>query len=361
MSEEWTENENAQTLMEAAEAEASAPAQRRDIEVITEEIQFYKAQAGASIVEIGKRLIEAKEKLEHGEWLPWLSEKVNFSESMAQRFMRVAREYANPAPVRDLGLSKALILLEVEEEKREQFLQERHSVNGEEKTVYEMSRKELEQAVRERDEAQDRAKTVEKDLSDQLKEAKAQAADYAEALEKAKAQAAEEAIRAKEEAERLRKELEAVQSAPTSVAVETVTDEAAVQAAAEQGRREAEEALRAQIDKTEKAREKAEKAKARAEQELAALKVAREEAESVAREEKKAMEANLEQLRKQLAVASSSEMVIFKLHFEEAQEAVNKMNGCIEKLRTAGDDEHADKLRAALKALLQASLDALGG
>ena len=62
-----------------------------------------------------------------------------------------------------------------------------------------------------------------------------------------------------------------------------------------------------------------------------------------------------------LAVASSSEMVIFKLHFEQGQEAVNKMNGCIEKLRTAGDDEHADKLRAALTALLQASLDALGG
>ena len=356
MHEEWTENEHAQTLTEAAEAEASAPAQRRDIEVITEEIQFYKAQAGASIVEIGKRLIEAKEKLEHGAWLPWLSEKVNFSESMAQRFMRVAREYANPAPVRDLGLSKALILLEVEKEKREQFLQERHSVNGEEKTVYEMSRKELEQAVRERDEARARAETVEKDLTGQLEEARKAAAEAAKELEEARDAAAAEADQAKEEAARLRKELEAVQSAPAAVA-----DEAAVQAAAEQGRREAEEALRAQIDKTEKAREKAEKAKAKAEQELAALKVAREEAESVAREEKKAMEANLEQLRKQLAVASSSEMVIFKLHFEEAQEAVNKMNGCIEKLRTAGDDEHADKLRAALKALLQASLDALGG
>ena len=129
MSEEWIEHENDRALTEETK---DVPAPRRDIAVITEEIQFYKAQAGASIVEIGKRLIEAKEKLEHGEWLPWLSEKVNFSESMAQRFMRVAREYANPAPVRDLGLSKALILLEVEKEKREQFLQERHTVNGDE-------------------------------------------------------------------------------------------------------------------------------------------------------------------------------------------------------------------------------------
>ena len=81
----------------------------RPIEAITEEIIFYKAQAGAAILEIGKRLNEAKAQLPHGEWLGWLQEKVDFSESTAQRFMRLAKEYENPSPVTDLGASKALV------------------------------------------------------------------------------------------------------------------------------------------------------------------------------------------------------------------------------------------------------------
>lgn len=64
----------------------------RPIETITAEIRILKARAGEDIIGIGQRLIEAKEQLPHGEWLPWLENEVQFSERSAQQFMRIAKE-----------------------------------------------------------------------------------------------------------------------------------------------------------------------------------------------------------------------------------------------------------------------------
>ena len=84
--------------MSVIELASAAPA-ARDIEVITEEILSLKQTAGSAILEIGQRLIEAKQMLPHGEWLHWLEERVEFSERSANRFMRLAREWSNPTTV----------------------------------------------------------------------------------------------------------------------------------------------------------------------------------------------------------------------------------------------------------------------
>ena len=68
------------------------PAAVRDIGIITTEILRLKQDAGNAILSIGQRLIEAKAMLPHGEWLPWLTEQVEFSERTARNFMRLARE-----------------------------------------------------------------------------------------------------------------------------------------------------------------------------------------------------------------------------------------------------------------------------
>lgn len=172
----------------------------RGIEAITEEIIFYKAVGGQAVLEIGKRLIEAKAQLKHGEWLPWLSEKVEFSEASAQRFMQLAREYENPALVRDLGASKALVLLALPASERENFAQEKHVVNGEEKSVSEMSKRELEETIRQRKIAELKAEETARELNRQ-KEATAEAeAEAAKAQEAAEA-ARDEARKAVENAE----------------------------------------------------------------------------------------------------------------------------------------------------------------
>lgn len=143
----------------------------RSIEQITAEINFYKAQTAQNVIEIGKRLTEAKQQLQHGDWLPWLQDKVQFTVSTAERFMQVAREFSNSAPVRNLPYTKLIAMLQVPDEDREKFLADSHVVNGEEKTVDEMSKRELAKAVKdlqeERDarlQAEGRAKTAQHNI-----------------------------------------------------------------------------------------------------------------------------------------------------------------------------------------------------
>jgi DUF3102 family protein len=60
----------------------------------------------------GRLLIEAKERVKHGEWLPWLAENFEGSERAAQMYMRVHSQWpqieANTKSVSDLTLSGAL-------------------------------------------------------------------------------------------------------------------------------------------------------------------------------------------------------------------------------------------------------------
>lgn len=169
----------------------------RGIETITEEILSYKRTAGESILEIGRRLKEAKALLSHGEWLPWLSEKVEFSERSAQNFMRLADAYQNPQTLADLGASKALVLLALSPVERDEFLSEKHDVRGAEKTVPEMSARELEEAIRQRKiaelkaEAQrDEARKAVENAEAGRKAAEEQAAALRVELEKARKSAA---------------------------------------------------------------------------------------------------------------------------------------------------------------------------
>ena len=123
-------------------------AERRDIETITAEIEGFNRQFGESAYDVGVLLREAKEQLEHGKWLEWLRERVEFSEATARRFMRIAKEYPNRSTVTDLGFSKAIVLLNLPVEERTDFINSKHMVNGKEKTVAEISCRELRGLVR---------------------------------------------------------------------------------------------------------------------------------------------------------------------------------------------------------------------
>ena len=124
----------------------------RPLEVIEAEINFYKGQTATGIIEIGKRLIEAKEQLRHGEWGKWLEEKVEFSQWTANKFMKVANEISNCGALHNLPQTKIFALLDLPPDERGDFVNSVHEVNGEMKTIDIMSTREVQQLIKEKKE-----------------------------------------------------------------------------------------------------------------------------------------------------------------------------------------------------------------
>lgn len=320
----------------------SVPAERT-IETVTGEILEAKRTGGEAVLTIGRGLMEAKGMLSHGEWLPWLAEQVGFSERQAQRFMRLSREYSNPTLVSDLGARKALALLALPEPEREEFVELRHAIDGEEKAVADMSAAELEQAIRERDAARKAAEEAlaEKSLAEQARD---KMADDMKLAAAAKEQAEESLERARDEADRaadavlaMEQELKELKSRPAEVAVEV--DQGAVEKARAEAIAEMQgklDELNQNFDKVAADRKTAREKLKTAEEALAA---ANARLEAAARAEKKQ------------ALSADDDMATFKVLFGQAQDQANKMHGILLKLRAREDQSAASGVQKALLAL----------
>lgn len=351
---------------------AVEPGQERTVEMVTLEIRTLHKQAQQVVlgyaIEIGRRLVEVKSMLPHGTWGDYLKNEVNYSHSTANNFMRIFEEYgaeqqslfgpqAKSQTLGNLPYTKALQLIAVPEEEREEFVRE-HDVEN-------ISSRELQKLIRERDQAVADAKAAEQaqakmqddmhlvnarlssanaealNIQNKLEAEKNRADGYREKLEaqKEKAQAAQEQL------EDLRRELEEAKSRPVEVAVqepgpaviEAAADKAAKEAAAE-AKRKAEERLKKKI-------EEAEKAKAAADAAVEAAKKQQQQAEHRAKE-----------LEKKLAIAQAAQnpaVVEFKVHFDAVQKEFAALQDSLEKI--SGTDR--EKLTAAFQALCKAMME----
>ena len=112
----------------------------RSLEQVTQGILVLSAQTVANICQIGKLLTEAKSRVGHGGWEKYLAEKVAYSQSTANNFMRLYQEYGEYGPnlqtFGNLNPSQALALLALPEGKREEFA-ETH--DGESMSVRELT------------------------------------------------------------------------------------------------------------------------------------------------------------------------------------------------------------------------------
>lgn len=282
----------------------------RTLDVIEMEIRVLQDQAQRVVlgyaIETGRRLEEAKAMVGHGNWGDWVK-KMGYSQSTANNLMRVFREYGasqqslfggetNSQALGNLSYTKALQLLALpDQEEREKFVAE-HDVEA-------MSTRDLEKALKERDEALRRVKAAEENAS---------AAEEARAKMEADMKVANASIESQKEnadkyrraADRLKAELKELKDKPVDVAVEKPSPE--------------------ELEK------------------LTAQAVERARAEDAER---------LAAMEKQLA-AADGDVAAFRVHYEAWQEHFNKMSGYLTKI-SGRDPERAGKLRMAMKAVVE--------
>ena len=357
MSEEEMELEEARLLsaeigLSVPNQEVVAPEPERTLATVEMEIrviQHNTAQAMLSgAIETGRRLVEAKAMLHHGEWGVWLR-KMDLSPSTAQNFMKIFREYgddqqslfggvAKSQAFGKLTYTKALQLLALpSNEERERFLTE-HDVES-------MSTRELAEAIKAREEAEEAVAAAQ----DEIRKIQ-QRADLLQEQLAGQDQVYQAKLTAAEvEHTQLLKELEELRTRSSE------PDAGALEAA----RQAALDEMTEKVEETKDAKKKAEASLAAAQKELAELKAKEPEVRELTQEEKDALivaaveqaraedAERLHSLEKKLAQADP-DVAEFKALFASWQEDYQKMTAVLGRIAQA-DGEKAAKLRQAVQ------------
>lgn len=165
-------NEGGKTVNEVALMDKNLSMERTP-QLIAIEINSIKEQTRKQVlfnsIEIGRRLAEAKIMLGHGEWGDWLDKSVDYSQRTASNLMRIFDEYgtsqislfcdnnAKSQALANLNYTQAVALMGIPQEDREAFIQEQDIDN--------MSTRELQQAIKDRDHAQKQAQELQEALT----------------------------------------------------------------------------------------------------------------------------------------------------------------------------------------------------
>lgn len=332
----------------------------RDGDIIAAEINAIKEHAAkvviSSAIEIGKRLVEAKAVVGHGQWGKWLAEKVDYSQSTANNMMKLYQEYGtgevnlfdnwtNSEAFGKLSYTQHLALLALPFGERAEF--------AEEHQVADMSTRELEKAIRERDEAKaDRDANIReiaklKEENDRIVAGMAEAADKLEAKDAEMEHLQVQVTAAKDKQEAAEKKVEALQKKLEAA------NRAEAEARAELSQAKANPEISESIMKQLRAEVAAEAASKATEEIKKQLTAAQEEAARAEKARVEAEEQKAAALRN--AQMSNPDMVLFSTHLAQAQEQFNRMIGALKKIKDS-DPETGEKLKANAREKLLGNL-----
>lgn len=93
------------------------------LDQLTLEVKFYLGQTAQNIIEVGKRLAQAKEMLPHGEFGDWLDKNFSLKKSTANNFMRCAERFGNFQMSGNLNSSQMVELLALPADETEAFIE----------------------------------------------------------------------------------------------------------------------------------------------------------------------------------------------------------------------------------------------
>ena len=102
--------------------------------------RMYVLDARLNLLQLGRVLSEAKPLVPHGEWDSWIRENADMSRRSAEQYMQAYAKFGVDPKIAQLGTSKVLKLLPLQEDQLEQLFSDND--------VKEMSARQLDEAIR---------------------------------------------------------------------------------------------------------------------------------------------------------------------------------------------------------------------
>lgn len=90
---------------------------------LTTEIKVIQDNVCQGMIEIGKRLIEIKKELGHGQWLSYIEKELGYGRTTANNLIKVAEEFSNYHTCGNLPKKKIFELLSLPQEHRDEFIE----------------------------------------------------------------------------------------------------------------------------------------------------------------------------------------------------------------------------------------------
>ena len=328
----------------------------RDPDIIAAEINIIKKKVRETVIfasiEIGQKLTEAKSLVNYGEWGKWLEENVEYSQSTANYLMQLYQEYGtgqeslfdtwtNSQTFAKLTYSQHIALLALPFGERQEF--------AEQNDVENMSTRQLQQAIKERDEAMQAKAAAEQqcaaagdkvlEMEQEAKTFRDQAAQTEKELVRAE-QSEKKALglvdklnkqleKARKQEDALREELKKAQENPEIP--DSIMEQTRKEIEADAAKRATED-IQKQLDAAQQAARDAAKA--------------RETAEAQARETEEKLVA-----AQRAAKMQNPDVAVFQTLYIQLQETWNRTVGAYQKVRQA-DEGSAESCRRALNAAI---------